>query len=258
MRCPSKRVLITGASSGIGESCARRFAKEGASLLICARRIERLEALAQELTQMYQVQVYPLQLDVQNADNTVSLWHQLPTEWQDIDILVNNAGLAHSLQPVQEGNWQEWNEMIDTNIKGVLLITQLVLKNMLRRQSGHIINMGSIAGLQMYPGAAVYGATKSALRSISEGIKMDVHGTPIRVSLINAGMVAGTEFSFVRFKGDMNKVNSVYQNTAPLTPDDIADVVMYCATVPDHVDIRELTIMPTAQTAPQMVYRDSK
>lgn len=255
MQCQSQRVLITGASSGIGAACARQFAKEGADLLLCARRTQQLQELKDELIANHAIAVHIVTLDVCDPLAVTQAWQQLPEEWRNIDILVNNAGLSVGLDPIQAGHWQDWERMIDTNIKGVLHMTQHVIKQMLLRQRGHVINMGSIAGYQVYPGGMVYAATKFALRAISDGLKMDVHGTPIRVSLINPGMVAETEFSVVRFKGDVDKAAAVYQDVKPLTADDIADVVVFCATRPLHVDVREITILPTMQTAVHMLQR---
>lgn len=257
MRCQSQKVYITGASAGIGAECARQFAKEGAALLLSARREQRLRELADELTETYGVATHIMPLDIRDAAAVAQTWQQLPEEWRDIDILINNAGVPRGLEFLQNAVDSDWDEMIDTNIKGVLYVTQPVVRRMLERQRGHIINVGSISGYQVYPGAAVYCATKYALRAISEGLKMDVHGTPIRVTLINPGMVAGTEFSVVRFRGNQEKVDAVYRDTVPLTAGDIADAIIYCATRPAHVDVREITIMPTAQTAAQMVYRES-
>ena len=255
MKFKFKKILITGASSGIGEACARQFAKEGAHLLLAARRGQRLQSLADELIKNYGIEVEILIADVKDLKQLEQSWFKLPQKWREIDVLINNAGLALGMESVQDANPADWDQVIDTNLKGVLYMSRLVIKEMLARQTGHIINMGSVAGYQVYPGGSVYCAVKFALRGISDGIKMDVHGTPIRVTLINPGMVAGTEFSDVRFRGDALRKEKLYENTQPLYPEDIADLVVYCAASPQHVDIREVLIMPTAQTAVQMVHR---
>ncbi len=254
MDCQGLSVFITGASSGIGRACAELFARHGARLLLCARRKDRLDEIADELSQTYQAEVYPLQLDVSNHDEVVARLEKLPKEWQDIDVLVNNAGLALALDTLQEGNPDDWNAMIDINVKGLLYVTQQVVANMIKRNKGHVINIGSISGYEVYSGGTVYCATKFAVRAISDGLKMDVHGTPIRVTLINPGMVQ-TEFSEVRFNGDQNRADQVYHGLNPLTPMDVADAIVYCATRPPHVDVREMDIFPTDQTAAHLFHR---
>lgn len=257
MRMKGKRVFITGASSGIGEACARAFAQEGADLLLCARRQERLEALAADLRSTYPIEAIPLVLDVRDKEAVQHHLGDLPTEWQAVDVLINNAGLALGIEKIQEANMDNWERMIDTNIKGVLYVTQHVVAKMLERQQGHIINIGSVSSYNVYPGGAVYCATKYALRAISDGLKMDVHGTPIRVSQVNPGMVE-TEFSVVRFDGDKARADAVYEGVIPLSAEDVADAVCYCATRPPHVDVCEILIKPTDQTATHMCYRRSE
>lgn len=250
-----KIVLITGASSGIGCACAEQFARLGARLLLCARRGKRLADVVADLKERFQVDVRSFVLDVRDPVAVEKQLHQLPTEWQSIDILINNAGLALGLAKLQEGESDDWNAMIDTNVKGVLYVTRRVLQTMLKRNQGHIINIGSIASHQVYSGGVVYCATKFALRAISEGLKMDVHGTPIRVSSVDPGMVE-TEFSEVRFGGDQEKAKTVYKGLTPLSAEDIAEAVVFCATRPPHVDVREIKIYPTAQTAVHLVSRE--
>lgn len=253
--CQHWRVMITGASSGIGAACARQFAAAGAHLLLWARRDERLQTLATELRTTHGVDIETVSLDIQSYDAIHHAWSQLPEPWHDIDVLVNNAGLALGLDTLDQGDPKHWDTMIDTNIKGLLYLTRHVLPDMIRRQRGHIVNLGSISAYDVYRGGAVYCATKFAVRALTEGIKIDVHGTPIRTTLINPGMVE-TEFSQVRFSGDAARAQSVYANIAPLTPDDIADTILYCVTRPPHVDVRELSVFPTAQTASWLVHRE--
>ena len=250
----NKLVFITGASSGIGLACAEQFARLKAKLLLCARREDRLARAALDLQKRYQVPVYHFGLDVRQFGQVEKQWQNLPPEWQDVDILVNNAGLALGFDKIQTGELTDWDRMIDTNIKGVLHVTRTVLPFMLKRNQGHIINIGSISAHEVYSGGVVYCATKFALKAISQGLKMDVHGTPIRVSSIDPGMVK-TEFSDVRFGGDPERANAVYQGVTPLNPEDVAEAVVFCATRPSHVDVREIKIYPTDQTASFMVSR---
>lgn len=253
----NKIVCITGASSGIGEACAHTFAKEKAKIIIFGRRKERIENLADKLTNAYGILVLPLVLDVRNLDDVKQKIDNLPAEWQAIDILVNNAGLALAMDKIQEGNPKDWQTMIDTNIKGLLYLTRTVLPQMIERKTGHIINIGSIAGHESYSGGVVYAATKHAVKAINKGLRLDLVGTNIRVSSVDPGMVE-TEFSLVRWKGDKEKADKLYQDTRPLTAADIADAVYYCASRPEHVNIQEMIVMPTDQSAISTVYRHSK
>lgn len=255
MDLSNRIALVTGASSGIGLATARHFAALKANVLICARRQERLKALAKELSEQYGVKVHAFACDVRDAEAVEAAFKALPPQWQDIDILVNSAGLSLGLDKIQDADTKDWDQVIDTNIKGVLYITRLVLQRMLQRQRGHIINLGSISAYQVYSGGVVYCATKFALRAISEGLKMDVHGTPIRISSVDPGMV-DTEFSTVRFREDKEKAAAVYRGLQPLSADDIAEAIVFCATRPAHVDVREIKIYPTAQTASFMVHRE--
>lgn len=250
----NKTIFITGASSGIGEACARYFAKEGARLLLCARRLQLLKQLSDELKHQYQTKTHLFELDVRNNESVIDAINNLPDEWREIDILVNNAGLAAGLDYIQEGNIQDWNDMLDTNVKGLLYVTKAILPAMITKNTGHIINIGSIAGHTVYPKGAVYCASKHAVKAISEGLRMDLFGTKIRVTSIDPGAVE-TNFSQVRFKGDVDRAQAVYEGMTPLTPDDIADLILYCANCPPHVNISDVIIMPTDQASATMVSR---
>ncbi|MBD1936558.1 SDR family oxidoreductase [Microcoleus sp. FACHB-68] len=251
-----KIVFITGASSGIGSACARMFAQAGAKLILSARRLDRLEQLAAELNEKFCTQSHLLQLDVRDRAQVESALSSLPSSWEAIDILINNAGLSRGLSKLHEGSIQDWEEMLDTNVKGLLYVTRTVVPGMVSRGRGHVVNIGSIAGRQAYPGGNVYCASKAAVRAISEGLKQDLLGTPVRVTEIEPGLVE-TEFSMVRFHGDNDRANKVYQDLTPLTAEDIADVVFFCATRPAHVNISELLIVPTDQASATLVHRRS-
>lgn len=251
-----KIVFITGASSGIGSACARMFAQAGAKLILSARRLDRLEQLAAELNEKFGTQSHLLQLDVRDRAQVESALSSLPSSWEAIDILINNAGLSRGLSKLHEGSIQDWEEMLDTNVKGLLYVTRTVVPGMVSRGRGHVVNIGSIAGRQAYPGGNVYCASKAAVRAISEGLKQDLLGTPVRVTEIEPGLVE-TEFSIVRFHGDSDRANKVYQDLTPLTAEDIADVVFFCATRPAHVNISELLIVPTDQASATLVHRRS-
>jgi len=239
--------LITGASSGIGKATAYQLAQQGVKLILTARRIDRLEALSEELNKQYNVEALSIQLDVQDKTQVQSTLQSLPMPWRNIDILVNNAGLALDSTKLQEGNIDHWDTMIDTNIKGLLYVTRAILPSMIKRNSGHIINIGSIAGHEYYCTGNVYSATKHAVKALSKSLRIDLQGTNIRVSEIDPGAVH-TEFSEVRWK-DKKRSDEFYQNFMPLSGDDIADTVLYCATRPLHVDIAEIIIFPTAQAS---------
>lgn len=254
MSLTGKVVLITGASTGIGEATAHAFAKAGARVIISARTEYKLHALRTALEQSYDADVLSLSLDVRDRDAVATALAGLDRDWMDIDILVNNAGLALGIETLQEGHLDDWDCMIDTNIKGLLYVSHYVLQKMVARHSGHVINIGSISGYSVYSGGVVYCATKYAVRAISEGMKMDVHGTPIRVTEINPGAV-DTEFSTVRFKGDKDRANDVYHGFDPLVADDIAEAIIYAVSAPPHVDVRQITVMPTAQTAMHMIHK---
>ncbi|MDF5708883.1 MAG: SDR family oxidoreductase [Nostoc sp. S4] len=247
-------ILITGASSGIGTACARIFAGAGAKLILAARRLERLQQLADTLSQDFNTEVYLLKLDVCDRSAVESAISTLPPSWSDIDILINNAGLSRGLDKLHEGSFADWEEMIDTNIKGLLFLSRYVVPGMVSRGRGHVVNLGSIAGHQTYPGGNVYCATKAAVRAISEGLKQDLLGTPVRVTSVDPGMVE-TEFSQVRFHGNTERANQVYQGVTPLTADDVADVIFFCVTRSPHVNINEVVVMPVDQASATLVNR---
>ncbi|MFN6535322.1 MAG: SDR family oxidoreductase [Nostoc sp. EkiNYC01] len=247
-------ILITGASSGIGTACARIFAGAGAKLILAARRLERLQQLADTLAQDFNTEVHLLELDVRDRSAVESAISTLPPSWSDIDILINNAGLSRGLDKLHEGSFEDWEEMIDTNIKGLLYLSRYVVPGMVSRDRGHVVNLGSIAGHQTYPGGNVYCGTKAAVRAISEGLKQDLLGTPVRVTSVDPGMVE-TEFSEVRFHGDTERAKKVYQGVTPLTPDDVADVIFFCVTRSPHVNINEVVLMPVDQASATLVNR---
>ncbi len=245
-RIRDKLILITGASSGIGAACARRFAVEGADLILWARRTDRLAALADELRSHGSVQVGIAGVDVR--DRAV-VWAEAEKMREDgvvPEILINNAGLASGLDRLQEGDPEDWDRMIDTNVKGLLHASRAFLPEMIRLGRGHVVNIGSTAGHQVYPRGNVYNACKFAVRALSEGMNLDVAGTPIRVSSIDPGFVR-TEFSLVRFGGDQERADAVYDGFRPLTAEDVADAVHYVINAPDHVNVFDLVLVPTAQ-----------
>ncbi|MBM2840409.1 MAG: short-chain alcohol dehydrogenase [Bacteroidetes bacterium] len=250
----NKVVCVTGASSGIGKACAVEFARHGCSLLVIARRKDRIDALAQRLTNEFKVRVLVRQLDVRNRVTVEETFSSLPSEWANIDILVNNAGLARGLAKFHEGKIEDWEEMIDTNVKSLMYVTRAVLPRMVERNSGHIINIGSIAGHQTYPMGNVYSASKFAVTGLTRSLKMDLLGTNIRVSSVDPGLVE-TEFSEVRFRGDKERASKTYQGITALRPEDVAEAVAFCVTRPPHVNIGELTITPTDQASVTMVHR---
>jgi 3-hydroxy acid dehydrogenase / malonic semialdehyde reductase len=253
-RLTNSVVCITGASSGIGAACAKAFASEGASLLLLARRKDRLDTLAANLTAEFGTRIHTATLDVRNREHVEKLFGALPAEWQSIDILLNNAGLSRGLDKLHEGKVQDWEEMIDTNVKGLLYVSRTVIPGMVQRGTGHVVNIGSIAGHQVYPGGNVYCATKHAVKALTEGLKMDLLGTGVRVCSVDPGLVE-TEFSIVRYHGDTQRAAQAYVNMKPLGPDDIADVVLFCVTRPPHVDISQVIVMPTAQASVHHVHR---
>lgn len=249
-----KTVLITGASSGIGLACASAFARHDARLIIAARRKERIDALAQELHRAHDTEVFTIQLDVRNQPAVEKAVRELPDRWKDIDVLVNNAGLSRGLDKLHEGKLEDWEEMIDTNVKGLLYVSRAVIPGMVARGKGTIVNIGSIAGHEVYPGGNVYCATKFAVDALTRGLRHDLVDTPIRVCTVDPGLVE-TEFSMVRFRGNEQRAKTVYQNLSPLTGADVADAVVYCATRPLHVQIAEMIVLPTNQASTTLVYR---
>lgn len=250
----NKTVFITGASSGIGKASAVKFAELGANILLCARRIEKVQSLADEIQKQFKVKAFPFQLDVRNQKKVESTLNELPAVWKNISVLVNNAGLSRGLDNIQDAKTEDWDEMIDTNVKGLLYVTRAVLPGMIERNSGHIINIGSVAGHWTYSKGNVYAGTKFAVNAISQGMKMDLLGTPIRVTEIDPGLVE-TEFSIVRFRGDSDRAKKVYEGLTPLTPDDIAESIVWAATRPAHVNVNNIILMATDQSAPTMVHR---
>lgn len=245
-------VFITGASAGIGAACARGFARQGARLLLAARRVERLEAMEVELLEAGAAAVHCFALDVQNRGAVEKAIGGLSEEWRAIDVLVNNAGLSRGLEKVWEGKPQDWEEMIDTNVKGLLWVTRAVVPGMVARGRGHIVNLGSTAQELAYPGGAVYCGTKAAVKLINDGLRQDLMGTPVRVSDIGAGMVE-TEFSEVRFRGDKERAAKVYQNITPLTPEDVADAIVWATTRPAHVNVARM-LVTTIDQANSLVF----
>ncbi len=241
-----KTVLITGASSGLGKAMAEAFATEGSKLILLARRMDRLEALAAELKAEHNSMVYIAKLDVREKEGMPAVLHALPKAFRDIDILINNAGLSLGLEKVQDCDVDDWDAMIDTNLKGLLYVTRAVLPLMLARNTGHIINISSISGHLVYSKGAVYCATKAAVRAFSRGLKLDCVGTPIRVSDIGPGIVE-TEFSLVRFKGDTERAKKVYEKVKPLSAEDIADAVIFTANRPPHANVAEMVLVANEQ-----------
>ena len=241
----SKIALITGATAGIGEACARLFAQEKYNLILLARRTEKLEELAVKLRQQFDVQVKIITADVRNKAD-VSKLETLENEWKKVDILINNAGLSQGLDPIQEGNPDDWDTMIDTNVKGLLYVTRVVSPWMVERKSGHIINIGSIAGKETYANGNVYCATKHAVDSLNKAMRIDLLAHSIKVTAIHPGAVE-TEFSEVRFKGDKERAKKVYEGFEPLHAQDIAEAIWFAVSRPAHVNINDMLIMPTAQ-----------
>ena len=256
MKLQGKIVFITGASAGIGAATALAFASEGAKLLLAARRVEKLAGVAEEARKRGAQDVHTFALDVRDNDAVEAAIASLPEAWCEIEVLVNNAGLSRGLEKLYEGKVSDWDEMIDTNVKGLLYVTRAVVPGMVERKSGHVINLGSIAGHITYPNGAVYCATKAAEKAINDGLRQDVLGTPIRVTSVDPGMVQ-TDFSLVRFHGDENRAENVYKGVKALTAEDIADVILWAATRPTHVNIADVVLTPVQQANPYMLHRDS-
>lgn len=249
-----KIIFITGASSGIGEACAKEFAKLKANLILAARRKDRLIKLADELEKQYQIKIKCLEVDVRDFDDVQKKFNSLESKWKQVDILLNNAGLAKGLNKVYEGKLSDWHEMIDTNLKGLLNVTRVVSPQMVDRQSGHIINIGSTAGHEVYTHGNVYSATKFAVKSLTQSFRLDMLDKGIKVSSVDPGMVY-TEFSKVRFSGDDQKAEQVYKGITPLSPADVAESVVFCATRPYNVNINEIILTPIQQASSTQVYR---
>ncbi len=249
----NKTVLITGATSGIGLGCARKFAENGDRLIRTGRNAEKLEAIKRELEEKGS-QVLTLVFDVRDRAAATEAIESLPEQWRDIDVLVNNAGLALGLEPEYEGDYEDWETMIDTNIKGLLIMTRLVVPRMVARNSGHVINIGSVAGDAAYAGGNVYCATKSAVKALTDGLRIDVANTAVRVTNLKPGLVE-TNFSNIRFHGDHERADKVYQGIKPLTGDDIADVAVFAANAPEHVQVAEVLVLATHQASGSVIVR---
>lgn len=251
-----KTIFITGATSGIGEGCARKFAAMGSNLILNGRNTEKLESLKKELTTQG-VEVLTLPFDVRDRKAMQQAVDSLQGQWKHVDVLINNAGLVIGMDKEHEGSLDEWDIVIDTNIKALLAMTRLIVPGMVKRGCGHVINIGSIAGDAAYAGGSVYCATKAAVKALSDGLRIDLVDTPVRVTNIKPGMVE-TNFSVIRFRGDQDKADAVYKGIRPLTGDDIADVVYYAASAPAHVQIAEILVMPTYQATGTVCHRQEQ
>ncbi|MBW8242399.1 SDR family NAD(P)-dependent oxidoreductase [Muricauda oceani] len=250
----SKTALITGATSGIGKATAELFAKQGFNLILCGRRQERLEQLQNELGR--DTAIFILNFDVRNREAVFAAIEDLPKGFSNIDILVNNAGNAHGLDPIDKGNPDDWDAMLDINVKGLLYMSKAIIPKMVERKSGHIINIGSTAGKEVYPNGNVYCASKHAVDAINQGMRIDLNAHGIRVGAVNPGLVE-TEFSDVRFKGDSERASNVYKGFQPLKAEDIADIILFVVTRPYHVNIADLVVMPTAQASSTIVNKNN-
>ena len=248
-------VFITGASSGFGKAAAEKFAQAGYQLILNARRLDRLEALKTHLVATYGSQVLLLPFDVRNREEVAQQLDNMPAAWQKINVLVNNAGLAAGRDAFQDGSMDDWELMIDTNLKGLMYVSKWVVKGMMEQKSGHIINISSLAGQEVYPQGNLYCAAKHAVTALSKGMRMDLLPYHIKVTNISPGL-AETEFSIVRFKGDTEKASKVYEGYQPLQPEDIADVIFFAASRPAHVNLEEITILPTAQSDSRTVNKN--
>jgi NADP-dependent 3-hydroxy acid dehydrogenase YdfG len=249
-----KIALITGASSGIGKACAEVFAREGFDLILTARRLRNLEILAAELKGAFNVDIKTIQMDVQNKEDVQKGWGGLSEEWRKVDILINNAGLSQGLDPIFSGDMEDWDRMIDTNIKGLLYVSRIFLPQMKERKSGHVINIGSIAGKEVYPNGNVYCATKHAVDALNKAMRIDLLPYGVKVSALHPGAVE-TEFSIVRFKGDEQRADKVYEGFEPLHAQDIAEAAWFVVSRPAHVNINEMLIMPTAQANGTLIHK---
>ncbi len=249
--------FITGASSGIGKACAEIFAKEKSNMILTGRRIERLKNLAKKLEKEYGIKTKCIKLDVRDYNQVQKAINSLENNWKKIDILINNAGLSRGLDKIQEGKKEDWDEMIDTNIKGLAYISRLILPLMVKRKKGHVINIGSTAGHDVYPAGNVYAATKFAVKALSQSMRLDLLDKAIKVSSVDPGMVE-TEFSLVRFRGDKKKAAGVYTGLQPLSPKDVAEAVLFCISRPDNVNINKIILTPVAQASSTQVFRKGK
>lgn len=251
----SKIALITGATSGIGEACAQTFAQQGYNLILLARRKDRLDKIANHLEDKYAIVVQKVLADVREKTNLSIALEALPADWKKVDVLINNAGLSQGLDPIDKGNTEDWDTMIDTNVKGLLYVTKIVSNWMIPHKSGRIINIGSIAGQEVYQNGNVYCASKHAVDALNKGMRIDLLPHGIKVSAVNPGMVE-TEFSIVRFKGDEERAKNVYKGLEPLIAPDIADAIWYIVSRPKHVNINDMLIMPSAQATATIVNRE--
>ncbi|MDT8368876.1 MAG: SDR family NAD(P)-dependent oxidoreductase [Longimicrobiales bacterium] len=256
-RIHGRTILITGATAGIGAACARRLAREGARLILIGRRAQRLDALAAELRAEHSIEVRTAPLDVRDREAVEALRDALAAEGFTPDVVVNNAGKARGLDPLHEGDAADWDEMIDTNLKGLLWVTRAFLPAMVEANRGQIVNIGSTAGRWTYPRGNVYASTKFAVKALTEGMNLDLLGTRVRVSSVDPGLVE-TEFSEVRFHGDEERAREVYEGFEPLHPEDVADAVAYVVNAPEHVDVFNLVLLPTAQRHSMLVHRDTE
>jgi NADP-dependent 3-hydroxy acid dehydrogenase YdfG len=250
----NKTALITGATSGIGRATARLFAKNGINLILCGRRQDRLDALTSELQS--QTKVHTLNFDVRNKTAVAEQIERIPKAFSTIDILINNAGNAHGLDTFQDASIEDWDAMIDINVKGLLYVSKAIVPHMIAKKSGHIINIGSTAGKEVYPKGNVYCASKFAVDAINQGMRQDLNGLGIKVGSINPGLVE-TEFSEVRFKNDTNRAEKVYQGFTPLKPEDIAEIIWFAVTRPPHVNIADLTVMCLDQASSTIVHKNT-
>ena len=250
----TKIALITGATAGIGEACAHVFAREGYNLILTGRRLDRLEKLAGHLNEKYNIEVAVSSFDVRNREQVIENLEGLPGQWKKVDVLINNAGLSQGLDPIQKGSYDDWETMIDTNVKGLLYVSRVVSNWMINNGYGHIINLGSIAGKEVYANGNVYCATKHAVDALNKGMRIDLLSHGIKVTAVHPGAVE-TEFSEVRFKGDRERAKKVYEGFEPLAAADIAETIWFVASRPAHVNINDLVIMPTAQANAGTIFR---
>lgn len=251
-----KTIFITGATAGFGRATAQIFAKNGHNLILTGRRLERLEALRIKLESTYRISVYLLNFDVRDEKETLAAINGLPKEWQNIDVLVNNAGLASGLDPIEKGSLSDWNKMIDTNVKGLLYVSHAVIPLMIAHKNGHIINIGSTAGKEVYPNGNVYCASKHAVDAITKGMRIDLVKYGIKVTQIAPG-AANTEFSTVRFHGDKDRANAAYNGYTPMSAEDVAEIIYYTTTLPSHLCINDLVVTSVAQANSYIINRES-
>lgn len=251
----NKTALITGATSGIGKAAAFSFAEQGANLIITGRRKERLDEISAELSEKYEAKILALPLDVRNYNDVEKSIRELPEEWKKIDILINNAGLSRGLNKIQDGVLEDWEEMIDTNIKGLLYVSRCVIPIMISNKSGHVVNIGSVAGREVYTAGNVYCATKFAVDALTKGMRLDLNGTGVKVTTVDPGL-AETEFSSVRFRGDDERAKSVYRGMTPLSPEEVAEGILFAVTCSDNMVVAEMVLLPRDQASANVVHRN--